>query len=141
MDDSGWNFRTAQYHEGNQRTLFKAYGLKFLLNVRGNGGKFDLTKTVIIIVTGIGLMGLANILCDILLLNCSSAFRKQVVEKKYESIIPEINEDTIGTLKNIIANQELSNDIVNSVMTISSLAIGPEPMNSSRFDQEDSTWV
>ena len=88
LDSTGWNFRHGKYHEENRRTLIKAYGLKFLLNVSGNAGKFDLTKTVIILVTGLGLMGLANILCDFVLLNCSNEFRKQVMEKKYEAINP-----------------------------------------------------
>ena len=67
IDDSGWNFRHGKYHEENKRTLVKSYGLKFMLNVSGRVGKFDLTKTIVIIVTGLGLMGLANILCDVVL--------------------------------------------------------------------------
>ena len=140
MDDNGWNFRTAQYHEQNRRTLFKAHGLKFLLNVKGQAGKFDLTKTIIIVVTGIGLMGLANILCDILLLNCSSTFRKEVVEKKYEAITPKLHEE-ITNLKNIVANSDITDDIKNSLLTISKLAVGPELKSSACIDEEDSAWV
>ena len=100
LDDTGWNFRHAEYHEENRRTLIKAYGLKFLLNVSGNAGKFDLKNTVIILVTGLGLGGLSNILCDFLMLNCSNAFRKQVMEKKYESINPtELPENSMTLLQ------------------------------------------
>jgi hypothetical protein len=28
LDDFGWNFRSAKYHEENRRTLYKMYGLK-----------------------------------------------------------------------------------------------------------------
>ena len=86
LDDSGWNFRHALYHEENRRTLIKAYGMKFLINVNGNAGQFDITKTVVIIVTGLGLIGLANILCDIVLLKSSNRYREQIAEKKYEAV-------------------------------------------------------
>ena len=28
LDDYGWNFREAKYHEENRRTLYKLYGIK-----------------------------------------------------------------------------------------------------------------
>ena len=86
MDDSGWNFRHALYHEEHRRTLIKAYGIKFLISVNGKAGKFDVTKTVVIIVTGLGLMGLANIMCDLVLLKSSNRYREQIAEKKFEQI-------------------------------------------------------
>ena len=86
LDDSGWNFRHALYHEENRRTLIKAYGMKFLINVNGNAGKFDSTKTIVIIVTGLGLIGLANILCDLVLLKSSNRYREIIAEKKYETV-------------------------------------------------------
>jgi hypothetical protein len=33
LEDSGWNFRHAYYHQLNKRTLLKAYGLKFIIQV------------------------------------------------------------------------------------------------------------
>jgi hypothetical protein len=33
LEDSGWNFRHAYYHELHRRTLLKAYGLKFIVQV------------------------------------------------------------------------------------------------------------
>ena len=103
LDDSGWNFRHGKYHEENRRTLTKAYGLKFLLNVSGNAGKFDLTKTVIILVTGFGFIRLVNFLCDFLFLNCSHEFRKQVMEKKYEAINPALIDKAVTeNLKTIL---------------------------------------
>ena len=89
LDGTGWNFRFAKYHEENRRTLIKAYGIKFVVNVSGRAGKFDLKNTVILLVTGLGLMGLANILCDFALLHCNQHLRKEIKEKKYEAINQE----------------------------------------------------
>ena len=86
LDDTGWNFRHAIYHEENRRTLFKAYGMKFLIVVGGNAGKFDITRTIVIFITGLGLMGLANILCDFVLLQSSNEYREQIKEKKFEQV-------------------------------------------------------
>ena len=86
LDDTGWNFRHALYHEEDRRTLIKAYGMKFLISVTGTARKFDITKAVVIIVTGLGLMGIANIMCDIVLLKSSHRYRDQIAEKKFELI-------------------------------------------------------
>ena len=76
LDDYGWNFRHAFYHEENRRTLVKSYGLKFLLVVDGRAGKFDLKNTVIVLVTGLGLLGLSTMFCDFVLLNYSPERKK-----------------------------------------------------------------
>ena len=39
LDTSGWNFRHAHYHEEGRRTLYKAYGIKFVIIVQGRAGK------------------------------------------------------------------------------------------------------
>ena len=76
LDTYGWNFRHALYHEENRRTLVKAYGLKFLIVVDGRASKFDLKNTVIVLVTGLGLLGLSTMFCDFILLNYSTDRRK-----------------------------------------------------------------
>ena len=38
LDTSGWNFRHAHYHEEGRRTLYKAYGIKFVIIVQGRAG-------------------------------------------------------------------------------------------------------
>ena len=38
LDTSGWNFRHAHYHEEGRRTLYKAYGIKFVIIVQGIAG-------------------------------------------------------------------------------------------------------
>ena len=60
--------------------------MKFLISVNGQAGKFDITNTVVIIVTGLGLMGLANLMCDLILLNFSNQYREKMKEKKFEQI-------------------------------------------------------
>ena len=125
LDDTGWNFRHAKYHEENRRTLIKAYGIKFLLNVSGNGGKFNLTKTVIILVTGLGLMGIANILCDFVLLGCSPEFREQVMEKKYEEVNHPVDGRLVADLKTLRQGSHLSCDVVRSMLAMSAIALVP----------------
>ena len=55
-----------------RRTLVKAYGLKFLVVIDGQASKFDLKNTVIVLVTGLGLLGLSTMFCDFILLNYST---------------------------------------------------------------------
>ena len=120
MDKTGWNFRHGKYHEENKRTLLKSYGLKFILNVTGKAGKFDITKTVIILVTGLGLMGLANLFCDFLLINCSSKVRKQVLDKKYEEIDAKISEKALAeNLVNLLRQGGTSDEIAKFIMAVS----------------------
>ena len=100
--------------------------MKFMLNVNGHAGKFGLTKTLIILVTGLGLMGLANILCDFLLLNCSHKFRNQVMEKKYEEINPVLDEKAVTNhLKTLLERADTHGDVTKSMMAMSTIALLP----------------
>ena len=92
LDDFGWNFRHAFYHEEDRRTLIKAYGLKFLLLIDGRAGKFDLKNTVIVIVTGLGLLGLSTMFCDFVLLNYSPERKKVSRTDKRVDPLPTYNE-------------------------------------------------
>ena len=101
LDNTGWNFRHALYHEEDRRTLVKAYGLKFLISVTGTARKFDITKTVVIIVTGLGLMGLANIMCDIVLLKSSHRYRDEIAKKKFELIEMQDDKGVSGLMRRL----------------------------------------
>ena len=136
LDDTGWNFRHAKYHEENRRTLIKAYGLKFLINVSGNAGKFDLTKTVIILITGLGLMGLANVLCDFVLLNCSNEFRKQVIEKKYAAINPIELTENLRRLLQKGDTHDTHKTALTSLIALSSLALLQAKKDAPPADEE-----
>ena len=39
LDSFGWNFRHAHFHEEGRRTLYKAFGIKFVIIVQGRAGK------------------------------------------------------------------------------------------------------
>jgi len=98
--------------------------MKFLLNVTGKAGQFDITKTVIILVTGLGLMGLSNLFCDFLLINCSSKVRKQVLDKKYEEIDAKINEKILTEhLAILLRKGGTSDEIAKFMMALSYHAI------------------
>jgi hypothetical protein len=114
LDSVGWNFRHAHFHEEGRRTLYKAYGIKFVIIVQGRAGgerkglnkvsiilsgKFDLKNSVINIVAGLGLLSFITMFCDFILLNyvsertivscktvpCSSKLPVlQVKERKFE---------------------------------------------------------
>ena len=117
LDDGGRNFRYANFHEEHRRTLIKAYGLKFTLKVSGKAGKFDLSNAFILLVTGMGLMGLANLLCEIILLKTSNQFRKEVIEKKYENV--SLDEATKDHLLALLQKGNTSENIFNTWNSIS----------------------
>ena len=60
--------RTAHNYVVNgvtQRTLIKAYGLKFIIVVTGRAGKFNIVPLLITIGSGIGLLSIATIIADL----------------------------------------------------------------------------
>uniref|UniRef100_A0A8I4A4A2 P2X purinoceptor n=1 Tax=Callithrix jacchus TaxID=9483 RepID=A0A8I4A4A2_CALJA len=85
----GYNFRFAKYYKdlaGNeQRTLIKAYGIRFDIIVFGKAGKFDVIPTMINIGSGLALLGMATVLCDIIVLYCMKK-RLYYREKKYKYV-------------------------------------------------------
>uniref|UniRef100_A0A8C5NWI3 Purinergic receptor P2X, ligand-gated ion channel 4 n=1 Tax=Jaculus jaculus TaxID=51337 RepID=A0A8C5NWI3_JACJA len=85
----GYNFRFAKYfrdHTGNeQRTLIKAYGIRFDIIVFGKAGKFDIIPTMINIGSGLALLGVATVLCDVIVLYCMKK-RYYYREKKYKYV-------------------------------------------------------
>ncbi|XP_003746828.2 P2X purinoceptor 4 [Galendromus occidentalis] len=78
IDDSraqlgrGWNFRHSHYHNATQRTLFKAYGITFRVAVSARGGKLNLLPLAINIGSGLGLLAVAKVVCDFVVLYCHS---------------------------------------------------------------------
>ena len=68
----GSNFRHADYFNQNRRTLIKAYGLTFIVNVHGSAGKFSVVPTLLNLGAGLALLSVATIICDIVVLYCHS---------------------------------------------------------------------
>ncbi|CAG0883151.1 unnamed protein product [Darwinula stevensoni] len=64
----GWNFRYAQYYRDDVRTLFKVFGIKFVVNVYGEARKFSIIPTLLNIGSGLALLGLAEVVCDLVVL-------------------------------------------------------------------------
>ncbi|XP_071477114.1 P2X purinoceptor 4-like [Diadema antillarum] len=67
----GYNFRFSNnYKEGGveYRTLTKAYGILFQVIVTGEAGKFDVVPLILNIASGLALLSLASIMCDICVL-------------------------------------------------------------------------
>ena len=64
----GWNFRHADYFSNNNRTLFKSYGILFVVDVQGQAGKFNLIPFFLNVGAGLALLGIATVICDIIVL-------------------------------------------------------------------------
>ncbi|GAB5580621.1 P2X purinoceptor 1 isoform X2 [Prionailurus iriomotensis] len=70
----GFNFRFARHfveNGTNHRHLFKVFGIRFdiLVDGKAKAGKFDIIPTMTTIGSGIGIFGVATVLCDLLLLH------------------------------------------------------------------------
>ncbi|XP_077152610.1 P2X purinoceptor 1-like [Ranitomeya variabilis] len=82
----GFNFRHARYYKEagiQKRTLFKVFGIRFDILVNGEGGKFDIIPTMTTIGSGIGIFGVATVLCDLMLLHVLPK-RNYYKEKKFK---------------------------------------------------------
>uniref|UniRef100_A0A4W3HDP7 P2X purinoceptor n=1 Tax=Callorhinchus milii TaxID=7868 RepID=A0A4W3HDP7_CALMI len=85
----GYNFRYAKYYENSAgketRTLIKAYGIRFEVEVFGKAGKFNIIPTMISIGSGIALLGMGTVLCDMIILHLLKK-RNYYKEKKYKYV-------------------------------------------------------
>lgn len=59
--------------------LVKAYGLRFIIIVNGQGGKFNIIPLMLTIGAGLGLLSLATIVADCMLVTCT---KKREIYKK-----------------------------------------------------------
>ncbi|XP_078361024.1 P2X purinoceptor 4-like isoform X1 [Oculina patagonica] len=84
LDDSkspiapGYNFRYSNYFVQDNvlhRSLIKAYGIRFMVMVYGEGGKFSAIPLFLNLGSGLALLSIATVLCDIVVL--------YVLQKKY----------------------------------------------------------
>lgn len=74
----GFNFRYASHWKQNQthyRTLTKAYGLRLIIDVSGQAGKFHFITLTLNIGSLVGIFGLATFFCDLILLHVSGKSR------------------------------------------------------------------
>lgn len=92
----GLSFRFAKYFKANgqteQRTLIKAYGIRFDIQVYGTGGQFRFLELVIFIGSYLSYFGLATVVIDLLISQyynscCSpNSGQKYYDEQKYKEI-------------------------------------------------------
>ncbi len=78
----GWNFRYSNYFGNDIRTLYKAYGILFVVTVQGKAGKFNFIPFLLNLGAGMALLGITTLICDIIVLYC---MKDKVLyrEKKY----------------------------------------------------------
>jgi len=81
----GWNFRYAHYHSENQRTLYKAYGIRFVIVVHGRGGRFSFVPFLLNVGSGLALLGASTLICDIIVLHITKK-KLYYKEKKYTEV-------------------------------------------------------
>ncbi|XP_073482623.1 P2X purinoceptor 4 [Aquarana catesbeiana] len=85
----GYNFRYAKYYKDSNnmesRTLMKVYGIRFDILIFGTAGKFDIIPTMINIGSGVALLGVATVLCDIIVFHFFKK-RHYYREKKYKHV-------------------------------------------------------
>ncbi|GFS12706.1 p2X purinoceptor [Elysia marginata] len=89
----GFNFRYANQFGVAQpdgsfklyRNLYKAYGVRFLVTVQGTAGKFSVVPLLLNVGSGLALLSVATIICDIVVLYVLKA-RHFYRDKKYLDI-------------------------------------------------------
>ncbi|KAL3856151.1 hypothetical protein ACJMK2_010939, partial [Sinanodonta woodiana] len=95
----GYNFRYAHFYKDavgtESRTLYKAYGIRFIITVQGRAGKFNFVPLMLNVGSGLALLSIATILCDIVVLYILKA-RSIYREKKYLEVI---GDDAYKTLE------------------------------------------
>ncbi|XP_066465700.1 P2X purinoceptor 7 [Tiliqua scincoides] len=92
----GYNFRFAKYYKQangkEERTLIKAYGIRFDILVFGTAGQFDFFELVVYIGSALSYFGLAHLLVDFLITSytfpCfkSDPVKEYYYKKKCESV-------------------------------------------------------
>ncbi|VDN35097.1 unnamed protein product, partial [Dibothriocephalus latus] len=113
LDDSdsvymaGWSLRYADHfvEKGiRNRYLVKANGIQFVITVHGTGGRFDLLTFSMNLGSGLALLGIATLLCDMIVLNFvrkRSMYRKakvDLLEKQRRKLRVEQVRSTLGEL-------------------------------------------
>ncbi|KAK2494585.1 hypothetical protein MC885_007330 [Smutsia gigantea] len=92
----------------NYRHLFKVFGIRFDILVDGKAGKFDIIPTMTTIGSGIGIFGVATVLCDLLLLHIlpKRHYYKQKKFKYAEAMGPGAGERDPAATSSTLGLQE-----------------------------------
>jgi P2X purinoceptor 4 len=87
----GYSFRYPIYSSENSvevRTLIKAYGIRFQVLVSGKAGQFNIVPLLLNIGSGIALLGIATVICDLMVMYVVKR-RKYYKENKYQLVEDE----------------------------------------------------
>jgi len=88
----GYNFRYSHYFKDQNgietRTLYKAYGIKFIVTLQGKAGKFGFVPFILNVASGLALLTVATIISDIVVLYVLKA-RTVYRDKKYLNVVGE----------------------------------------------------
>jgi cation transporter protein len=104
----GFNFRYASHWKvknRSHRTLTKAFGLRLIVTVNGEAGRFDFLVLTLNIGSMIGVLGLATFICDIVALyfcKQGSIYRKQ----KFQTVNVASTTSISTVQKQILINDE-----------------------------------
>lgn len=104
--DDGFNFRFSKYYRENGtelRDLTKAYGILFQIEIFGEAGKFDIVPLMLNIASGVALLSLATVMCDVVVLYFLKK-RRYYKECKYQNVSVDNSEvydvsDVTGAMK------------------------------------------
>lgn len=107
---SGFNFRYAdKFKTGirEERILYKAFGLRFIISVSGTAGKFDIMPLMLTIGAGFGLMSLSVIIADCVMLHCTKDrnFFKKMKELDLKEDAPV--DENISSSNSLIKTQRV----------------------------------
>ena len=97
----GYNFRYSRYNsfDGKEkRDLFKAYGIRFEILTSGVGSKFSIVPLALNIGSGVGLLAMATLICDFVMLYFTP--HKEIYNKKkylYVASTEELSKATTQT--------------------------------------------
>mmetsp|Transcript_8357 Transcript_8357/g.13537 ORF Transcript_8357/g.13537 Transcript_8357/m.13537 type:complete len:372 (+) Transcript_8357:97-1212(+) len=94
-EGKGFNYREArEYYDAEtgtkMRDLTKRYGLRIVFRVFGTGGRFDFVQLGMVVGSGLGLLGIATVLADLILLYLTK--QRVYQEAKYEDVLSESEE-------------------------------------------------
>ncbi|XP_033102381.1 P2X purinoceptor 4-like isoform X2 [Anneissia japonica] len=113
---NGFNFRWSYYYKINgtlYRTLTKAYGILFKIKISGQAGKFSVVPLMLNIGSGLALLSLATVMCDVVVLYVLKK-RHLYKEVKYQNVSHNEEECEEIEIQKMSANHKglESNDIL-----------------------------
>eukprot|EP00730_Choanoeca_flexa_P002508 TRINITY_DN11075_c0_g1_i4.p2 TRINITY_DN11075_c0_g1~~TRINITY_DN11075_c0_g1_i4.p2 ORF type:complete len:445 (+),score=92.90 TRINITY_DN11075_c0_g1_i4:2855-4189(+) len=93
----GYNFRFARYaiapnFDQVTRDLYKVYGLRFVFVVSGDAGRFNMVPLLVAFGSGLGLLGLATVIADLLVTKCLTNAQKYY-DHKFEIVEEDESEE------------------------------------------------